>query len=169
MIVMIKRGADGYDAGEIDVEKIFSVRWDNQSGGYQRRHAGYSLYGYVSYDEGKDLVACSGRHGHYNNVMKVMIPASLNKKQPYREGYDYLASLAKPKVSYMPGPPCIEAFSAELANGPVELKQLKNSLENKGYSVEQIRGAINNMVKSGQAILKGKLKNRMIEKVNPMK
>lgn len=101
MKVLIKRNVGSFNVGEIDVDEIRGVHWDNFSGGVHRRQAGYSLYGYIDYDLACELVDCSGSHSFYHNDAKIMIPTSINKKEPYREGYDYLLHLAgrKPKNS----------------------------------------------------------------------
>ena len=145
MNVMIKRSFRGYTVSEIDVEKIFNVRWDNESGGYHERHAGYSLYGYISYEVGKELVECSGRHGYYKNDMKVMIPACYNQKPPFQEGYRYLANLAGPKPIFSFGPPCTKRILKVLEKGPMERKQLRDMLFDEGYPKSRIAGALKHM------------------------
>lgn len=91
MKVRIVRHPSNYiKVGEIDVESIGSVRWDNISGGYNNRSGGYSLYGYISYDKAVELVDCSGKHDLGHNDAKVCIPESLNRGKEYKEGYQYL-------------------------------------------------------------------------------
>lgn len=97
MEVIIKRSRTDWHQADIDVEKIRNPRWDNISGGINERQIGFSLYGYIDYELAEELVACSGMHGGYGNDAKIMVPASLNKKHPYKEGYNYLKQLAGKK------------------------------------------------------------------------
>lgn len=169
MLVLIKRNIGASMVSEIEVEKIFSVRWDQESGGYHKRHAGYSLYGYIDYELGAGLVDCSGRHGRGNNAMKVMIPASLNKTKPYREGYDYLAYLAgpKPECYWSRGEPCTNKILKLLDNGPMERKPLRDLLIEKRYRSTQIAGALKRLSKDGRIVLHGSPNSphQLVEKV----
>ena len=160
MKVLIKRNADSFKVGEIDAEEIFNVRWDNISGGVNKRQAGYSLYGNIDYDKASDLVACSGRHGFYNSSAKVMIPANLNKEAPYREGYKYLANLAgekpRPESEYVARKmPCTKRILEELEDGGVERKVLRDKLQEEGYPVNRIAGALKRMVNDGRIVAQG--------------
>lgn len=98
--VIIKRSRTDWHESPINVEKVHKPHWDNCSGGIYESQRGYSLYGYIDYSLAEALVACSGSHEHFCNEAKIMIPANLNSKQPYKDGYNYLKELAgkKPKA-----------------------------------------------------------------------
>ena len=87
----------GGNSGEIDAKKISNVKWDNISGGYKIKQSGYSLYGYIPYDDALKLNLCSGKHENIADAAKIMIPRSLNSKAPYKKVYDHFVSLAGEK------------------------------------------------------------------------
>ena len=154
MKVLIKRNTGSFKVGEIDIDEISGVHWDNISGGVQRRQAGYSLYGYIDYDRACELVDCSGSHYYYHNDAKILIPAGINKEEPYREGYKYLLHLAgiKPKNSFRVSgstsyKPCTTRILELLEEGDIERKQLRDKLKAEGYTVNRICGALKRMWK----------------------
>ena len=150
--VLIKRNAKSR-FGEIPVKEIYQVKWDDVSGGVYARQAGYSLYGYVDYDIITEMGLNSGAHAFYNNRNKVMIPANLNKKPPYLEGYKYLVKQAgpKPKSNNHDGKmPCTERILKELENGEQKRPVLRDMLIKEGYREQQIRSAIKSMYLDGR-------------------
>lgn len=163
MKVLIKRNVGSFNVGEIDVDEIRDVHWDNISGGVHRRQAGYSLYGYIDYDLACELVDCSGSHSFYHNDAKILIPSGINKKDPYSEGYEYLLSLAgkKPKsfslqlVGRSSYTPCTVRILKVLEEGSIERKQLREKLKAEGYPVNRICGALKVMVNDGRIIEHG--------------
>ena len=150
--VLIKRNSKSR-SGEIPVKEIYQVKWDDVSGGVYARQAGYSLYGYVDYDTITEMGLNSGAHAFYNNRNKVMIPANLNKKPPYLEGYKYLVKQAGPKHkanNHDGKMPCTKRILKELENGEKKRTVLREVLIQEGYRVQQIRGAIKTMYLDGR-------------------
>ena len=160
MEVIIKRSGGSYSKeAAVDVDIIRDVHWGNVSGGVNARHAGFSLYGYIDYSLASKLVSCSGTHAHYGNRAKIMIPASLNKESPYREGYEYLLDRAGRKPSYhyrLPGQkPCTKRILELIAHEePVTRKALRDQLLGERYGGKQIARALNRMEKDGRIIYK---------------
>lgn len=155
-LVMISR-QPSTDGTDYDAEKIIGVRWDNISGGYQKRQAGYSLYGYIPYSEAVELVACSGRHGGYDNLAKVFIVKPKNKKSAYWEGYQYLMELAGEKpASKLNTHPYAYPLRKRLlevlqANGNImQRDDLRKILNAERYKSSSIRDALRSMVKDGR-------------------
>lgn len=109
MKVRIKRSIKAFKVGEIDVDKIWNVKWDNISGGWREKHFGYALYGNIDYKDAYKLVDCSGEHAEiaYNGAT-IMIPQSLNREKEYKKGYMDLARKAgdKPKSRSKGQKPC---------------------------------------------------------------
>lgn len=165
MKVLIKRSVGALTVNEIDVHEIHNVKWDNISGGYYKYQVGYSLYGYITYSLAMQLVDCSKRH--YGGEVKIMIPASYNKKEPYLEGYKYLANLAGSKPTYRSGKPCTKRILELLGAGPMERKILREALKSEDYPVNQIAGALKRMTKDGRVVLTGSAwsPKQLIEKV----
>ncbi len=159
MKVRIKRSfCDREEAAEVDVSQIDNCRWDNISGGYGKRHAGYALYGYIPYEEAAKLVNCSGRHEDYGYQVKIMIPKSWNREDPYKEGYRHLIQHAgiKPKFRKDGQIPCTKRIILIVGNeGVVKRKQLREQLISEGYPKMQIAGALKCMKQDGRLILTG--------------
>lgn len=161
MLVKINYCAGANQVSEISAEKIWNVCWDNEPSGHHKRRANYILCGYISYEEGQDLVDHSGSHGDYSGDMKVMIPASLNSKQPYREGYEYLKDIAgkKPKSGSfqinvcVDHKPCTTRILEILDSGNLERKKLRDKLKVEGYPVIRIDRALMRMAKDGRIVL----------------
>lgn len=158
MKVLIKRNIGAYsDVGEIDVDEIHGVFWDNVSGGVHAKHAGYAIYGYIDYNLASQLVSCSGTHAHYGNPAKIMIPASLNKGEPYREGYRQLVERCVPKPAYHARPvglkPCTKRIIEVLKEkGPASRGELRRILLFERYSKGLIARALNHMGKDGRIV-----------------
>ena len=160
MEVIIKRSRGCYsEEAAVDVDIISSVHWGNVSGGVNVRHAGFALYGYIDYSLASKIVSCSGMHAHYGHSAKIMIPASLNKEAPYREGYEYLLECAGRKPSYhyrLPGQkPCTKRILELIAQKEsVTRKALRDQLLSERYGGKQIARALNRMEKDGRIIYK---------------
>lgn len=158
MKVLIIRSPGQYSTvGEIDIDEIEGIHWGNQSGGVNRRHAGYSLYGYIDYDRAAELVNCSGEHGYYGSQAKIMIPASLNKRNPYAEGYKELLERVPGKPTYhfrLAGQkPCTTRILEILQEkGPIMRGELRKLLIMEKYRKSLIMGALNRMGKDGRII-----------------
>lgn len=153
--VLIKRSAkDYYSPAECDVEQINNVHWDNLSGGYHQKQAGFSLYGYIPYKLAEKLVACSGNHEYMGNDVKIVIPANLNNKPPFKEGYKILSKNAgeKPQRTTV-GTPCTKAIIKilnEANNHTLERKMLRAKLLEKGYEKNRILHAIRRLESQGK-------------------
>lgn len=167
MKVKITRFSNNYRlVGEIDATEIESPHWDNVSGGYGARSAGYAIYGYIPYDIAKDLVDCSGRHGFGDNSAKICVPSSLNKAEDYQEGYNYLLKNVineKPGsiiTKHRPtgGKPCTKKILEILSqreNGKILRKELREILSGKhsgqkGYELQTIRQALKTLEKTNR-------------------
>ena len=155
MEVIVKRSIRSYPQVAIDVKQINNVHWDNVSGGVNAKQAGYSLYGYIDYEYATELELTSGRHLDYNNGAKIMIPNSLNRKMPYREGYAYLLSRAgvKPHTRYnqsFSGKPCTTRTLEILRDGSKTRAEIRSILLSENYTSDQIRRALNRMDKDGR-------------------
>lgn len=161
MLVKINCCAETNQVSEINAEKIWNVCWDYESRRHYKRRANYVLCGYISYEEGQDLADHSGSHGDYSGDMKVLIPASLNSKQPYREGYEYLKNIAgkKPKSGSfqinvcVDHKPCTTRILEILDSGNLERKKLRDKLKAEGYPVIRIDRALMRMAKDGRIVL----------------
>lgn len=160
MKVIIKRNRGPYSMeAEIDTDEISGLHWDNISGGVNQRQAGYSLYGYIDYQLASQIVSCSGTHARYGSRAKIMIPASLNKAEPYKTGYEYLVSSLGPKPSYhyrLPGQkPCRTRISELLGEkGAMTRQELRETLQMEKYGRDMIARALNRMEKTGRIIYK---------------
>ncbi len=134
------------------VDEITGVKWDWISGGVHSHQMGYSLYGYIPYELGLELLpeSCSGRHDFGYNDMKIAIPASRNRRSEYREGYKMLLEKAGPKPSSSRKsslPPCTKRI-LELA--PISREELFKQLNNEGYTSYRISGAISQLIKTNR-------------------
>jgi len=160
MKVIIKRNRGPYSIeAEIDIDEIKGVHWDNVSGGVNQRQAGYSLYGYIDYQLASQIVSCSGTHAHYGSPAKIMIPGSLNKREPYKTGYEYLVSCtySKPVCHYrLPGlKPCTKRILELVGErGFMSRKDLREVLKMEKYGRSMIARALNRMEKAGRIIYK---------------
>ena len=153
MKVQIKRSIKGTKIGEIDVEKIGGLKWDNISSGYNEKHFGYSLYGYISYKLAMELVDCSGLHAEYDNYVKIMIPNNLNKKEEFKEGYDYLACKAghKPHCRIDGQKPCSKTIMRILKDKKeIKRVELRKILIDENYSPNLIIHAIKRLEKANK-------------------
>ncbi len=54
--VIIRRDKESICGAEYSVNKIVRVKWDRISGGVNKSHSGYYLYGYIPYPDAR-LVA----------------------------------------------------------------------------------------------------------------
>ena len=145
--VIICRGISNYRCAEYDADKISNVHWDNISGGVNRRQAGYSLYGYIPYEDAAELIDCSGRHNYGYNDAKVCIRASDNKSERYQDGYKLLVNQAgtKPSSSTRPSgaQPCTKRILSLLDEvGEITRSELREKLMDEGYNDTTIRNAI---------------------------
>lgn len=98
--VLIVRNPNQYiKVGEIDIDLISNVHWDDVCGGICRRLSHYTLMGYIDYDLAADMVDCSGRHNRGYNSAKIAIPLGKNQDDAHKEAYDSLLQRAgeKPK------------------------------------------------------------------------
>ena len=157
MKIRITRSAGDYNIAEIDISEIRHTHWGNVSGGVNKRQTGYSLYAYIDYNRARELNLCSGEHSHYNNPAKVMIPASLNKTEPFKEAYDWLASRcgAKPEFHYraLGNKPCTKRILELLATeGSMKRIDIRKILIEEHYPSKQIAGALNRMSKDGRIV-----------------
>ena len=156
---MIVRSPQKYiKLSEVEVNQIKNVRWDNVSGGYNRKQSGYSLYGYIPYSLAEQLVDCSGKHEKGYNLAKICIPAKLNDKHPYKDGFRYLKSIAeneKPRIRPKGFPACTKLVLDLL----IENKQLmrkevyekiEKDIDKQGYEKKTIRNTINNLKRQGK-------------------
>ena len=160
MKVIIKRNRGTYSMeSEIDIDEIKGVHWDNVSGGVNQRQAGYSLYGYIDYKLASQIVSCSGTHAHYGRPAKIMIPASLNKREPYKSGYEYLVSCIVPKPVYHYRWPCLRPCTKRILEllgerGFMSRKDLREVLIMEKYGRSMIARALNRMEKAGRIVYK---------------
>ena len=148
--VLIVRQPNRYtNCGEICIDRIFDVHWDNLSGGYRVHQPGYSLYGYISYSDAMRLVDCSGRHDEYNNDVKICIPKSMNTGK-YRKGYLELCRQAgekpkssKPRVNN--GIPCTKTILGYIEaqdNKTVARGILRKYINECGFASKQLSRAL---------------------------
>ena len=157
MKVMIKRSCRSLTCNPIDVAEISGCHWDNVSGGYMERHAGYALYGYIAYEQAIELVDCSGRHAGFGNEVKIMIPANRNNSEVFRSGFMYLRSIAGKKPLYrQPGQkPCTKRILSLVIKGSMTRKCLRMQLKSEFYTAKQITRALKRLGKLGRVILRG--------------
>ena len=160
--VIIARGHGGNQLETVVlVSDISCPTWDNVSGGYHRRQSGYSLWGYVSYDEYEDKVNCSGRHSGHDNDMKVLI-CRAERSSPYYKGYKLLADAAGPKpksdisLNRPKGePPCTQKIIFILKDGPMKRGDLRKKIYDTGYRKTTFASAINRLRKQEKIICEG--------------
>lgn len=163
LVVMISRAPSDHKCGEIKVTEIRNVQWDDTSGGVHQTQGGYSLYGYIPYGKGKELVACSGRHDRGYNDIKICIPKSKNRDERHKKGYEYLFKQAgdKPKSKVMrnrpeDAPPCTKRILQILdAKGDMYRKELRETLTMEGYQMSTIRRAVKDLSKQEKIALRG--------------
>lgn len=161
--VCICRAPGDFTVGEIEISKIFNVKWDQISGGVKKRQGGYSLYGYIEYSLAVKLVNCSGMHDFGYNYAKICIPESINKSEEYREGYRILKKEAgsKPTGSIkknrpVNGMPCTKRILKEIdKEGVVTRKALRDKLHEEGYRIKTICNAINSLRKQNKICVTG--------------
>ena len=157
MKVMIKRSCRSLTCNPIDVAEIRGCHRDNVSGGYRERHAGYALYGYITYEQAMRLVDCSRRHAGYGNSVKIMIPANRNNSESFHSGYMYLRISAGKKPLYrQPGQkPCTKRILSLVIKGSMTRKCLRMQLKSEFYTAKQITRALKRLGKLGRVILRG--------------
>ena len=170
MKVLIVRSPQKYfKISEIEVNQIKNVRWDNVSGGYNRKQSGYSLYGFIPYSLANDLVDCSGRHEEITNNAKICIPCTSNKKSPYCEGFKYLISISqneKPRIRPDGFPPCtkkiIQILKERKHITSDELRgEIQRDIDKEGYEHKTIRSAIYRLKQQNKIRVSNK--NQLIE------
>ncbi len=159
MLVLIKRSARAFTVGEIGTDEISGLHWDNVSGGVNQRQGGFSLYGYIDYARAAELVDCSGMHGGCGRVAKIMVPASLNRDEPYREGYlELLDRVGYKRIGHYRYPeqkPCTKRILGVLKeHGPQTRKEIRDMLRQEKYPSVQIARALNRMEKDGRILYK---------------
>ena len=152
-LVRICRQIDSYVCAEYPAERIQNVKWDNISGGVNKKQAGYSLYGYIPYKEAAKLIDCSGQHDFGYNDAKVCIRAIDNKDPSYKKGYNYLMKCAgtKPYSNYNAAglPPCTKRILLILdEKEEITRLELREKLQNEGYNNDLVCGAIKRLEKS---------------------
>ena len=160
--VLVRRATGDHKSDIVDVEKINGVKWDNESGGIHKKTRGYSLYGYLSYEEAKKLnINCSGQHDMYKNgEAKICIPARCNKGE-YEEGYKYLMGLAgeKPDIRHRNPEgkgPCTKMILSLLnEKNTCERKELRDQITSMGYEVNTFRNAIKRLLNQGKVVTEG--------------
>lgn len=81
-MVIICRSPGDLEGGPYEASRIENVHWGRCSGGVNRIQSGWSLYGYIPYEDAEKVVACSGRHNFGYNVSKICITASDNTDRP---------------------------------------------------------------------------------------
>lgn len=159
MKVWIKRSYKAGIVSEVDINEIDGVLWDNTSGGRKEKHFGYALYGYINYNLAKELVDCSGKHGHIAGSAKIMIPKSLNCRGENKEAYRLLSEQAGVK------PACREAGQIACTKRILEIlvsereiirKSLREKLILEKYESGLIRRALKTMEKDGRLNFAGK-------------
>lgn len=159
--VFICRNPGDYQGGEISIDEISDVRWDNISGGINKKQAGFSLYGYIDYRLAAKLVACSGAHDYGDNVAKICIPGTNSKNPDHKEGYKILSKRAgeKPKSNRSKPsglPPCSKRILQILDQvESITRKELRNQLIEEGYHGNTIRNIINYLKRGNRIITHG--------------
>ncbi len=149
--VIIRRDKGSIYGAEYSVNKIAGVKWDRISGGVNKSHSDYYLYGYIPYSDAAELLAdCSGQHDFGDNDAKIYISSANGKNPEYREGYKMLLEEAGPKPSSSRKsslPPCTKRI-LELA--PISREELFKQLNNEGYTSYRISGAISQLIKTNR-------------------
>lgn len=158
MKIMITR--HGGNCEEYDAEKIRDIKWDNVSGGYRKKQSGYSLYGYIPYDDAVKMGLSSGNHEKFNNDAKIMIPADLNSKAPYKKVYDHIVSLAgeKPLIRKPGQLPCTKRAIDILCKSKkrsLARSKLREVLLTEGYKPNTIMHALKRLGKEGKIVFEG--------------
>ena len=162
LVVVISRQPSAHVGNEILIAEIEDVKWDNISGGVNKKQSGYSLYGYIPYKLAKKYVDCSGEHDYGYNMAKICIPASANKDAKYKEGYNVLCKLAgkKPEGGIKDkrpegGKPCTKRILMILDEQEFIYRgELRIKLKDEGYKVN-IGGAINRLRDQSKIITEG--------------
>lgn len=163
--VCIKRSAKAPKTSEVSISKINGVKCDNQSGGYGSIQSGYSLHGYISYNDAMELVDCSGMHEHYHTDVKIVIPASLNKEDKYRKGYEILLKKARSKpVSIhkrtINGITCTKQIIKFLEiSHSMPRRELRKKIIEYGYTMSQFQSAIYRLKSQGKISCPGDGRN----------
>ena len=160
MIVRIIRSPGYYTKiGEINIDAISHVIYDNISGGINKRQPGYSLYGYIDYSVAMELVDCSGEHEEIARSAKICIPKKLNTKEPYWSAYRELESRVE---NYHPtgmikrrrpegGKPCTKRIEDILTDvKEIRRKELRNMLAKEGYYEATVRSALKTLEWEGR-------------------
>lgn len=165
MKVWIKRSYKAGIFSEVDINEIDGVLWDNTSGGWKEKHFGYALYGHISYNLAKELVDCSGKHGHIAGSAKIMIPKSLNRRGENKEAYRLLSEQAGVK------PACREEGQVTCPKRILEIlvsereitrQSLREKLISEKYSKKTICDRLNEMNKSGKIKMTGNASSNQI-------
>ncbi|WP_343083978.1 hypothetical protein [Blautia producta] len=160
--VIITRHPQDYRGGEISISEISSPHWDNCSGGIRKKQSGYSLYGYIAYKLAHKIVKCSGSHIEYGNDAKICIPASANKDEIHKMGYQILLKSAgeKPKreTSLRPkgAPPCTKRILQVVSeNESITRGDLKSWLNKEGYPIKTICNALKTLIRNQKVATEG--------------
>ncbi len=145
--VIICRRPGDYEGGLYDASKIKNIHWGRCSGGVNRLQNGWSLYGYIPYEDAEELVACSGRHNFGYNDAKICVVASTNADRP---AYYRLVEMADERAGCGIAGGCpkgapsatkrIRQIVAE--KGEVSRGELKSLMLEEGYSKGVIPKAI---------------------------
>lgn len=153
-MVLICRSPGAYNCAVFDAAKIQGIHWGCVSGGFQRIQNGWSLYGYIPYEDAMDLGLCSGRHNFGYNDAKICITATGNKDNPeYRVAYYGLVEMADEKAKWgiaakcpTGAPSCTKRIRQLLADTPeISRCNLRTTLCGEGYDGKTITEAINNL------------------------
>lgn len=149
-MVIICRSPGKYKDALYAASKIERVHWGRCSGGVNRLQNGWSLYGYIPYEDAEELVACSGRHNFGYNEAKICIVASCNADRPAyyrlveqadeRGGCGIAANCPKGAPSATKRIRQIVGEKREISRG-----ELKSFMLAEGYSKEVIPLAIKNL------------------------
>ena len=162
LVVVISRHPSAHTSSEILISEIEGIKWDNLSGGVNKKQSGYSLYGYIPYELAKKYVDCSGNHDYGYNMAKICIPESLNKDAKYIDGYNILCKLAGKKPdgvikSKRPkgGKPCTKRILMILDEQEFIYRgELRTRLKDEGYKVI-VRNALYSLRKQSKIKTEG--------------
>ena len=152
--VLICRQPGDWRGGAYEAGKIKGVKWDCVSGGVFKRQNGWSLYGYIPYEDAMELVACSGVHNYGYNPAKICITASGNKDDPqYRAAYYGLVEKADERGKCglaehcPPGKPMCTKRIREIMYdvGVISRGELKKTLIEEGYDKTIVAESIKNL------------------------
>ena len=158
---------------EYPVDKIDNIHWRNASGEIVARQAGFSLYGYIPYEDAMELDLNSGRHNFGSNSTLICICTSTNTKEPYLSVYKTLCKCAgakpmsqiaanRPKCA----PPCTKKICELLSEQEyMPRKDLRYELLQIGYAITTIRSALRRLERN-QKITIEKVANTDNQKIS---